>query len=83
MITVLADANLPSDVKAQINSLGGMYLWLLNSLAVACLAGAGGLIWMEKGLGMDVKASPWVVKIILSVMVAAAASDIAAVVIQG
>ena len=79
---LLADAQLPSSVSEHINILGGTFLWLINSLAVVCIVGAGGLFWLEKA-GYDVRASPWLVKILLSVIIAGAGSDIAVAVFRG
>ena len=79
---LLADAQMPSSVTEQINVLGGTFLWLINSLAVVCLVGAGALLWAERA-GYDVRASPWLVKILLSVIIAGAGSDIAVAVFRG
>ena len=78
----LADAQLPSDVTEHINILGGTFLWLINILAVVCIVGAGGLFWLEK-IGLDVRASPWLLKILISVIIAGAASDIAVATLRG
>ena len=74
--------DVPDEVMSPINTLGGYFLFLLNSFAVIHLLFLGAGIAYEKVKErpmMDIGSGEWFTKIIVGLWVATVAGDIAAV----
>ncbi len=68
---------------AELHSLAGQFLWLINTLTVVAFIGLGAHIALRHMLGQEFSAGGWLAKIVIGLALATAASDIAAVVING
>jgi hypothetical protein len=75
--------DLPPEVMTPLNHLAGQFLWLINGLTVVAFIGLGAHIAMRHVLGQEHSVGGWLVKIVIGLALAAAATDIASVVISG